>query len=441
MLSTRSNYFGFVADTLSQPLSFALLQRTLLSKSVLTIIDQIIYSASNFLTAVIVARSCSAQQFGLYILGLRLVDYCRETQNVLIWSPYMFLSPRVQGEAHKQYTGSTLAHQLGFSIIVALLFITASFFLTTQMASLMIPLAFLGVVFPLQEYTRRICFANFQTLAVVLLDTTVTVLQVIGLWWCAQQNRMSVSNAYWIVSAANALAVLGWLVWARRDYSFAVKEILPDFKKNWAQGKWLLGGNLTLLASTQIYPWSLTTFHGAAATGLYAAGEGVVNFARAFMISIQNFLGPKLAHAYASGGKNSLRRVVYQTTLLLGVITGGFSLLFALCGGQLATLIYGAKFTGLRWIVALLALNIFAWAITTSQSYAISTIERSEINFKINVLGMILSLSLGLGMVLQFGTIGAAGGLLLSNLITALIRQIAFMKIFRKEASAHESND
>ena len=78
----RSSNFDMLAATLNQPINFGSIQRLLASRSILTMIDQVIYSASNFLTAVIVARNCSAQQFGLYILGLRLVDYSREIQNV-----------------------------------------------------------------------------------------------------------------------------------------------------------------------------------------------------------------------------------------------------------------------------------------------------------------------------------------------------------------------
>ena len=84
MQFTRSNQFGIIAATLRQPINVEAIKRLLLSKTVLTVIDQAAFSASNFLTAVIVARYSSAEHFGLYILGLRLVDYCREMQNVMI---------------------------------------------------------------------------------------------------------------------------------------------------------------------------------------------------------------------------------------------------------------------------------------------------------------------------------------------------------------------
>ena len=435
MQFTRSNQFGVIAATLRQPINAAAIKNLLLSKTVLTVIDQAAFSASNFLTAVIVARHSSAEHFGLYILGLRLVDYCREIQNVMIWSPYMLFSPRFQDAEHARYTGSTLAHQIFSCGLVALIFLSAWFVLPPTFNSFMLPLALVGVFFPLQEYARRICFANFHFVAVVMLDVAVTVIQLAGLYFCAMQNQMSVRNAYWIIGAANGIATLVWLVWARSFFVFEKSRFIPDFKMNWEQGKWLLGGNVTLLAASQIFPWTLTTFHGAAATGIYAAGEGIVNFIRAFMISIQNFLGPKLAHAYARGGKHALKQVVYQTTILLGVITGACAALFALFGGNLATLVYGEKFVGLRWVIAFLAFNIFLGALTTSQSYALSTIERSDVNFKINILGLILSMSLGLALTIQYGALGAALGLGVSNLLTAFVRQIVFARFFKQEVA------
>lgn len=431
MLSTRNNS---LTNFLSQPLDFSHCKKLALNKTTLTIADQFAYSVSNFLTAVIVARHCSATDFGFYILGLRLVDYFREVQNVTIWTPYMLFSPRYSGEEHARYSGSVLAHQLIFSIIVASLFLSASCLISGAIGQLMIPLALVGLAIPLQEFARRICFANFQNLTALILDSSVTLIQLIGLYLCATNNQLTIGSAYWVIGIANASATLVWLWLSRTSFVFVRQQLVPDFKQNWEQGKWLFAGNVTLLATTQIYPWALTSWHGAAAAGLYAASEGVINFIRALMVSIQNYLGPKLAHAYADGGAAKLKALVNQATLFLGLLTGFCASLLAICGGELATLIYGNKFTELRWIIALLALNIFMWAMSAAQSYALSTIERSDLNFKINTVGMILSATLGLAMTFRFGVFGAAVGITLSSLMMTAIRQWVFIRLFRKES-------
>ena len=440
MLSTRSDNQAIqppalaAAGTRRRRLSFRHLWRAATSKSVLTMMDQVIYSASNFLTAVIVARTATAQDFGLYFLGLRLTDYLREVENVLIWTPYTVFSPRLQGVERARYTGSTFIHQLSFSSVGALLFILAGILLSLfsqpgQITSAMWSLAFVAAMVPLQEYSRRICFANFQTQAVIMLDGVVTLLQLCGLALLVSVGMMSVNNAYWVIGAANCFAALCWLVWARRSLEVVGKQVRADFQRNFALGKWLLGGNLTQLVGQQFFPWSLNAWHGAVATGIYAACEGVINFIRAFMISVQNFLGPRLAHAWARGGTVELRQVVRRTTLLLGLIVGMLCVLVAVAGGGLVKLLYGGQYAGLHRIVALLAANIFVQAITTSHAYALSTMERPEVNFKINLIGLVLTATAGLVAVKAFGTVGAAFGLLTSTIVVALLRYAAFARL------------
>ena len=86
-------------------------------------------------------------------------------------------------------------------------------------------------------------------------------------------------------------------------------------------------------------------------------------------------------------------------------------------------------------MIAFLAFNIFLGALTTSQSYALSTIERSDVNFKINILGLLLSMTLGIALTIQYGALGAALGLGVSNLLTAFVRQVVFARFFKPEVA------
>ncbi len=422
-------------------ISFARLWSLATSKGAMTLMDQVIYSAGNFLTAIILARTFAAHEFGLYFLGMRLADYLREVANVLIWSPYMFLSPRLQGEAHARYTGSTLIHQLSLSVIGGGLFVLAAlgwrFVQTpTVFSGALLPLACVAAWLSFQEYTRRHCFANFQTMKVLLLDSLVTLLQVGGLLALAFTHTLSLSRAYWVIAAANGGAALCWLIGARHEFALARGQVMADFRHSFTLGKWLLGGNLALLAGNQFFPWTLSFFHGAAATGVYAAGEGVTNFIRALMISVQNYLGPRLAHAWAQGGVAELRQVVRQTTLFLSAVTGVLSFIAMVGGGFFVRWLYGAQYDGLQLLVALLAANIFVCALMTSQSYALSVMKRPAVNFQINLVGLVVTLLLGWLLVKHLGVTGAAGGLLCATSVTAVLRHFAFKRQVKQEMEA-----
>ena len=58
--------------------------------------DQGVSSATNFLTGVIIARACSKEELGLYMLGFSLVLFVTDLQTSLISTPYMVYAPRLK---------------------------------------------------------------------------------------------------------------------------------------------------------------------------------------------------------------------------------------------------------------------------------------------------------------------------------------------------------
>lgn len=101
----------------------SLLSRPTTRKGVVTLADQAVASATNFLTGVIIGRACTKEQFGLYMLGFSIVLFVMSLQNSLISTPYMVYSPRLKGNEHIRYTGSTLIHQLGLSGLIIIILV------------------------------------------------------------------------------------------------------------------------------------------------------------------------------------------------------------------------------------------------------------------------------------------------------------------------------
>ena len=102
------------------PFGLVLSPERALHQGIISLADQAVASATNFLTGVIIARTCSKEQLGLYMLGFSLILLMTDFQTSLITTPYMVYSPRLKGRAHALYTGSTLIHQLAFCLITML---------------------------------------------------------------------------------------------------------------------------------------------------------------------------------------------------------------------------------------------------------------------------------------------------------------------------------
>jgi hypothetical protein len=87
-------------------------------KDIAAIVNQALVSATNFFTGAIVARACTKETFGVYMLGFSIVLFLIGTQDSLILSPYTVYKPRLRGNDGARYAGSTLIHQFTFSALV-----------------------------------------------------------------------------------------------------------------------------------------------------------------------------------------------------------------------------------------------------------------------------------------------------------------------------------
>lgn len=104
-----------------------LLPRVALHQAFASLADQAVVSITNFLTGIIIARSCSKEELGLYMLGFSVILFMTDLQTSLNATPYMVYAPRLKGKAHALYTGSTLIHQLVLCLVTTLGVICAAF--------------------------------------------------------------------------------------------------------------------------------------------------------------------------------------------------------------------------------------------------------------------------------------------------------------------------
>jgi len=402
--------------------------------SILALADQVVVSAVNFLTGVIIGRACSKEEFGLYMLGFSIVFVVTTLQNSLILTPYMISSPRLQGRAHAQYAGSTLVHQLGLSVLTMLALTAGGLLLELGIGpEELAPVlwALVGVVaFVLsRECARQICFARLRMEMAFLLDCCVAVVQIAGLGLLAYFHLLSASSAWWMAGAASCLATLGWLLWMRQNLVVRITAVLADLRRNWSFGKWVFASGVAWALTMYLYPWILVGFHGNASAGSWAACLGIIGITNPIVVGVQNFLGPSIAHASAGGDFAALRRHVLKaaatlTTALLPVFAP-----LLLFGGWLVVLVYGESYAGDGPAVCGLTLSALAGGLTFVFSRALFAVERAQTDFWANVVSLAVLLAVGLWLVDFYGVTGAAFGLLLGNVMGLLVRCLGFLRM------------
>ena len=398
-----------------------------------TLADQAVCSATNFLTGVIIGRGTSKEEFGLYMLGFTIVLFLMSFQDALITSPYTVHSPKKEGLRLARFSGSTLIHQLSLSVFACVCLMVAVPILAAGIGPAGLGrvagvLAMAITALLLKDYARRICFAKFWGVPALAVDTTVAILQIGGLLLLASRGVLSANSAYSVMGVVCAAASVGWLFWARRSFSFSFTDVLADLGANWAFGKWLLAAILASTASAQFYPWFLAGFDGLAATANLSVCLGVLYLANPFVMGMENSLSPKIMHAFAHGGLPEMRRVVSKATWLFAVIMGLFCSTMMVFGGMLLPLIYGQKYQGHGLVVGILASGQFVSSMTFPINNGLLAMNRPDAGFKGYLFSVAITFTLGLWLVKTHGYLGAAIGLVAGNITASLYRWVIYQR-------------
>ncbi len=404
----------------------------------ISLADQLVASITNFFTGVIIGRACSKEDFGLYLLCFNIVLLVVDLQTSFLSSPYTVLSQKFRAEELSEYTGSTLVQQLSFCLLVVLILILGSHvlpegFLSNVSIRPVLEALILAISFiMLKEFIRRLCFANLFIKSAFILDSVVSVIQLSGLSWLAFSGLMSAAIAFYVLGLACCLASLGWLFIYRGLYKISLNRIFEDWRRNWSFGSWTLGSSILWALSMTAYPWILAYFHGAGATGIWAACWGVASLANPLMLGVQNYMGPKIVRSYVDHGLVTLRLRVLKYSLIYVLLVLPLVLILMLGGGELIRLFYGEKYGGYGAIVRILGINILVMAAIFPLSFAILTLEKVRLYFMANVVPLIITLSCGILLVKKFGPFGVAIGLLLGISITATVINFCFFRSMGK---------
>lgn len=415
-------------------LSQLLSHETAVHQSILSLADQVVASATNFATGIIIARACSKEELGLYMLGFSVILFVTDLQTSLISTPYMVYAPRLKGRAHALYTGSILIHQLFLSVLIAFVLICGADAVTMGagprgLGPVLWALVAVIALIMLREFGRRVCFARLKFKTAFLFDTCIAAGQISGLFLLARFGLLSASRAFWVIGSACGIALVPWLCSEREFCHPRISESLADLKRNWLLGKWVFASGLVWAISMNLYPWFLAFFHGTASAGVWAVCLGVVSVSNPALLGIQNLLGPKIAHLYAAEGAKAMRRLVLKITAAVALPMSLLCLVLIFWGGRLIALLYGRQYAGNDFVVAILVLNLLVTAAAFPFSRALFAMERADLDFLVNFAALFIMVTLGVWLVRAFGPLGAAFGLLGANFVTSAVRAGVFMSI------------
>ena len=402
-------------------------------KSFVALADQIIVSATNFLTGVIIGRACVKEEFGLYMLVFTIVIFMMHWQHSLILVPYTFFSQRLKGKLNAQYTGSSLIQQLALSIFffLALLIsglISFSGFGPVGLIHVMRTLAFFIIFILLREYIRNICFATMSMKTAFVIDCCVAFFQIGGLLLLVRFGMLSAQNTYCVVGIVCGITALTWLILNRQKFTLKDSHFFSIFWQNWTLAKFLLGSQTASVSSVEIFPWFITIFHGIGATAVFTACRLIVNIVNPVLLGAQNYLIPATNQAFVKGDIKEMNRIVIKYSIYIALIGGSISIIIISFSELLLGVVYENRYAGSGNVMSFLILSSFVRLMAIPFSTGLIAMEKATKDFMSNTLGLLVVCTFGLWITRLYGANGAAIGLLGSSVLSTIAKYIYYKR-------------
>jgi O-antigen/teichoic acid export membrane protein len=405
------------------------------------LIDQVVASGTNFVTTVVLGRACLPEELGMYALGFSLVVMLMGIPRSLIWQPYTTFTPGMSDDECRRYTGSTLVHQAVLCVGMGVMISAAGAGMVSRgdahgLGDVFVILGPAMALMLLREYVRRICFARLRDREALLIDIAVAVLQISGMVMLAISGALTAARAYLVIACAGAPVMAAWILANRRNMMLSRKGALDDWRKIWGFARWILAGALVTSFISAFSPWALSWFHGTSSAGVLAAGLSVVALINPLVLAYQNYLGPEAAFAYATRGVSGLCPLVTRATLAMAALAAVFTLGFAIWGEDALVVLYGGTYARYGDVVTALVLCEFAFLVTIPAVCGLLALGRGDILLRSNLVQLVLSLTIGLWCIQEFGPAGVGYGGLASGLGSGLWKWTAFRSLVRDLAEA-----
>jgi len=398
--------------------------------------DQGFCSIANFMTGILVARACSKDEYGVYVLGFTLLVTVELVQRCLISVPLTVLSPHLEGRDYTAYLGNTLIHHFVFSGIATVGFVLAAsiLFLTKQghgMRAVLIVLSFASVPMLLRDFMRYVLLAQLRVWQSLLMGLAANVAIVGMLSWSYVGGWLTAPVAYLILGGCSGLPAIIMLLSIGRYLRPAKNRLLHDLRKDWRFGRWTLAATGASMIGERSVPWFVLFWCGSSSVAVFGVLMAMAGIIRPLIMGVSAYLTPKLAHHIKSRGSASAIKVCMKVIGAMGILGGVYVVFMWVLGEKMVGLLYTVRYQGYLMTLGIIAIGTSLGAICTILKALIRVIGNPEIEFWSSGCASVVCIIISISLIPRLGILGAAIAITGTNLTFAVVTGLRIAWIAR----------
>ena len=407
-------------------------------KGGLAILDQGVYSGSNFIFNVLLARWLSADNYGAFSLAFAVYLFFTSFHNAMILEPMSVFGTAKYSENIQSYlTSQFIIHFFVTSILGIFLSLVGYSLLSFSWADPFISNAIIGVgiflPFMLVMWlARRTFYILSEPGWAFFLSCVYSIFLLGGAFFLHSIKNESVIAWFGVIGVSS---LTGFITLFRLDVVSGVSEKNKlEWKKllveQWVFGKWIVLAAFFYFAATQIQ-----IFISAGVLGLEAAGafRALQNFMLPMMqvlTAISTLVMPSIAFAFGQKNYINMRKKSFVVAGVLFIFSAFYLCFLFFFAASLENLLYAGKYREYVGLIPAIGIIPLLTALEIGFSMIVRSLQRS-IYHAILTLGMAFTgVVSGLLLVPLFGIAGAITSLVSSSIISFIINIYFYRKWF-----------
>lgn len=399
-----------------------------------TVFEHVIYSGSNFILNILLARFLTQADYGLFVTVFSIYFFGASIHNAIILEPYSVFFFTKFNETKNQYINNAffLSTLLGgvLSIIVILfaagflLFMNANYFILSIIFSIYMITSFL-------EITIRRTYYSLKLYKQIFFISTIRIIISIALVFIFHfLNFLNPQTVFIILVIMTVSIFVIGLFYLKNNYKLFKQGFLLKndiLFSHWNFGKWALLTSITHWISNYGYLLIIGYFVSLKELAGFKAVQNIINPLNLFSTAIGTFL----ITFFSSNMYKGKSWVSMHANRMANLATFGIAiivLIVYLLHNEIIIFLYGGKYIDYSYLLIYLIFTTILTFRTNVLSMVLRSMEKTRDIFISNLITSISTIVIGVPLIKLLAIEGAAINLIITSFILAITVTIFYKK-------------
>lgn len=408
-----------------------------MTKGGLALLDFGLYSGSNFLLGILLARWMAPEQYGAYALVFSIFILVTFLYQAMLLEPLSVFSGTTYSKNLRGYLKSNFWLHWGVSAIICVVMaITA---IVARSYSHTAAMAFAGMTAAtpfilIHALGRRSFYLKLSPGPAAFGSSFYCILVVSGSFLIYKLGWLTAFSAFLTMGFAALVGgvIMLFQLQAKLEPATAEMHLSETWKKHWEYGKWALGTCIVGWIPTYVYIPLVSKFSGLAVTAELRAlmnlgGPVLQTYAALSMLFL-----PFAARVQGSEGRAGSSALTRKLTALFVAGAIAYWIVLIPLRRPLFNLLYAGKYMDASSLLPLFAAETIIWSAALGPAIVLRAMEYPRSLFFANGAASVVAILVGIPATRYFGLRGVIWSMVLANVLYVAV---AFLLLERKLAT------